>query len=70
MGARSKYSADNRYKGRKQKINLLTLQDLRNLSEISLQNNPLTTLPGFAFAGMRNITNIYLGYNRLNKIDG
>jgi len=40
------------------------------MTEISLQNNPLTVLPGFAFAGMRNVTNIYLGYNRLEKIDG
>ena len=38
--------------------------------EISVQNNPILHLQGFAFAGIRNVTNIYLGYNRLKQIDG
>jgi Leucine-rich repeat (LRR) protein len=40
------------------------------MTEISIQNNPITHLTGFAFAGLRNVTNLYLGYNRLKRIDG
>ncbi len=51
-------------------ISLPFLQDLRDMTELSLQNNPLSELHGFALAGMRNVTNVYLGYNRIARIDG
>ena len=35
-----------------------------------MQDNPIKRLPGFAFAGLRNITELHLGYNKLEKIDG
>ena len=40
------------------------------MAEISIQNNPLARLTGFAFAGLRNVTHLCLGYNRITKIDG
>jgi len=40
------------------------------MAEISIQNNPLTRITGFAFAGLRNVTNLCLGYNRVTEIDG
>ena len=46
------------------------LQGLRNVDIISVQDNPIKRLPGFAFAGLRNITKLHLGYNKLEKIDG
>ena len=50
-------------------FSLFFCQDLHDMTEISVQNNPITQLQGFALAGIRNVTNLYLGYNRLNRID-
>ena len=36
---------------------------MRDVQHISVQDNPIKRLPGFAFAGMRNITELHLGYN-------
>ena len=39
-------------------------QGLNNIDEISLRWNPIETIAGFAFAGIRNVSQIYLGYNK------
>jgi hypothetical protein len=40
------------------------MQGVSNVEEISLRWNPIETISGFAFAGMRNVSQIYLGYNK------
>ena len=38
--------------------------------EISVQNNPIKILSSFAFAGIRNVSNLMLGHNQLSVIEG
>ena len=43
---------------------LLGIKGVQNLDEISLRRNPIEVISGFAFAGMRNVSSIYMGYNK------
>ena len=45
-------------------LHLNPTQGISNIEEISLRWNPIQTISGFAFAGMRNVSQIYLGYNK------
>jgi len=49
---------------------LIILQGLRDLEDLSVQNNPITRLQGFTFAGIRNVSNLLLGHNQINRIEG
>ncbi len=40
------------------------------MTDISVQNNRLEELGPFSFAGIRNVTNLYLGYNQIGRIHG
>ena len=50
-------------------IKAFAFKGLRDMLEISVQNNPIKILSSFAFAGIRNVSSLMLGHNQLSVIE-